>query len=123
MDRDLRAAPFLWRQQQLQQSRRPLLSVGTSLLAHGSYVIGDAYVWDQPFAVDSRPQSRWRISVVPLLCVLDLSPIGRSPLEVRQRRFVPSGRAPLHFILSFVHVAPSSHQKCVCHFYLTSVST
>ena len=50
--------------------------------------------------------SRGSFGVVPLLCVLDLSPTGRSPLEVTQRRFVPSDRAPLHFILGFVHVTP-----------------
>ena len=35
-----------------------------------------------------------------LLCVLDLSPTGRSPLEVTQRRLVLSGRAALHIIPS-----------------------
>ena len=50
-------------------------------------------------------QSRRSVGVVPFLCVPDLSPTGRSPLEVTQRRFGPSGCAPLHFIPSFVHVA------------------
>ena len=45
--------------------------------------------------------------MVPVLCVLNLSPTGRNPLEVTQQRFVPFGRAPLHFILSFAHVAPA----------------
>ena len=86
----------LWRQQQLQQSRRPLLSlVPPSLLAHGAHVIAEVCVRDQPFTVDT--QSCWGISVVPLWCVLDLSPTGRSPPEVTQRRFAPSGRAPLHY--------------------------
>ena len=34
-------------------------------------------------------------------CVVDASPTCRSPLEVTRRRFAPSGRAPLHFSLSF----------------------
>ena len=44
--------------------------------------------------------------MVSLLCVLDLSPTGRSPLEVTQRRLVLSGCGPIHIIPSFVHVAP-----------------
>ena len=87
----------LWRQQQCQQSRRP-----PPCFAHGAHVSAEAYVRDQPFTVVSRPSHVGAFCVVPLWCVLDVSQAGRSPLEVTQRRFVPSGCAPLHFSLSFV---------------------
>ena len=41
-----------------------------------------------------QAQSRGSFGVVSLLCVLDVSPTGRSPLEVTQRRLVLSGCAP-----------------------------
>ena len=41
-----------------------------------------------------QAQSRGNFGVVSLLCVLDVSPTGRSPLEVTQRRLVLSGCAP-----------------------------
>ena len=66
---------------------------------------GKDYVPDQPFTAGLQTQSRGSFGVVPLLRVLDLFPTGRSPLEVTQRQFVLSCRAPLHAILSFVHVA------------------
>ena len=49
---------------------------------------------------------RGSFRVVPLLCVLDLSPTGRSPFEVTQLRLLLSGCAPLYMIPIFIHTAP-----------------
>ena len=51
----------------------------------------------------------------------DWSPNGRSPLVVTQRRFAPSGCAPLHLIPSFVHAASGRSRKCVWHSPLANV--
>ena len=83
----------LWCQQQLQQSQRPLLSlVPSSLLTVRKLLLKRTGQALYRGLRHSQVGARGSLSVVPLLRVLDFSPIG-SPLEVTQRRFVPSGRA------------------------------
>ena len=102
----------LWCQQQFQQSQRPLLSlVPPSLLAHGAQVIVKRTFGTSPSPWTPDPVT-WELqrgsSLVRSGCVSN----WQESAWVTQLRFVPSGRAPLHFILSFVRVAPVAPEVC-----------
>ena len=64
----------LWCQQQPQVSQRPLLGlVPPDVLARGAQDIADVYVFEQPFAMDSRPSnvgsSAWFLFCTFLMCL------------------------------------------------------
>ena len=122
MDRGLRAALFLLVPAATPAVATPAPFAGTSQLACSrcARVLLKRTFGTSLLPWTPGPQSRGSFRVVPLWCV---SPTGRSPREVTQRQFVPSGRAPLHLILIFSFARLfSSFQKCVWHFHLASVS-
>ena len=88
-----------------QLSQRPLLSlVPPVVLARGAQDIADVYVSEQPFTMDSRSSRAGSTCVVPLVRVVDVSPSGRSVLEVTQRWLALSGARPPGPSPFFLHV-------------------
>ena len=73
-------------QQRFPQATRSLLArVRSDVLASGALYIASEYVRDRPILFGFQTESHRELRLVPLLCVLGLSPASRSPLGIKLR--------------------------------------